>query len=454
MLEKTRQRKKQQVPNKGVGFNPLSKRCIFCSVGVCLLLVAYILVVEFVNHRTSRFIRERNLFAAKQCNSVLRSISLSNHNSLLHEARIHRLEGEFIAFNNTANRILEAGGQEAQVQFEQTLGMAQQGYLDGVEDTIVGLLTRSDVDQFEVCDAYVNGLLASGRTGTAETVIGAWKKDHSNSAIPIYRLARVRESQQSITEAKELYREANRLNPRYFPATYALGRLHLDENEPNEALGCFWRCMSMPNPLAAKIGYAMALAKLGSMDQATLEFESVFNSETESIVLSYRSLGEAYERHVAASEFGKLLVSESKFDRALVVLNQALEFNVRDVSSRYSRALALRGLNRIEEADEESKRVKATEEALRDVNELRNLINREPSNVEAMVKLARILIEHESERNGLYWLRNALVANSESALVHSELARFYKSHANQAIHFSKLGQQHADIASRLSALKQ
>ena len=180
MLEKTHRRKKQQIAHRGIGFSPLSKRSIFCTVGVCLLLVAYVLAVELVSHRTSRLIRERNLFAAKQCNSVLRSISLSEKNSLLYEARIHRLEGDFDAFNNTVKRILEAGGEEGQVQFEQTLGMAQQGYLDGVEDTIVGLLTRSDVDQFEVCDAYVNGLLASGRTGTAETVIDAWKKDHAN----------------------------------------------------------------------------------------------------------------------------------------------------------------------------------------------------------------------------------------------------------------------------------
>ncbi len=414
-----------------------------------LVLAFYILGHYFLSARIQENIRNRNLDDAMGQVELKQRLYPFVKSNWVDRARILRLSGDTDGLQKSVEAGIRDGVDPVQLELESTLLLAQQGQLELVEDRIVSLLATSESDTFEICDAYVNGLLSAGRIGNAETVINAWCKDSPKAALPIYRLARLREYEQKIADAKQLYKQAIDLQPKFYPASYSYARLMLDENEPVEAAIYFEKCSKMSHPEACLTGLAMSHARQGETAKAKELFEQLMKSEVSQFRLSYRMVFEPFERLVAASEYGKLLVNDQEYSRAIEVLDKALQFNSRDVTSRYSKSIALRSMGKAPEAEAEAKIVAETETALREVNELRNAINRNNQDVESMLKLADILIKYESPRNGLFWLRNALSADSENVKVHHALSKYYNDYASESPNYVELSKRHATEAQRL-----
>jgi tetratricopeptide (TPR) repeat protein len=137
---------------------------------------------------------------------------------------------------------------------------------------------------------------------------------------------------------------------------------------------------------------------------------------------SYRSVDESPELFVAAYELGNLLVNAGNYEEAIEVLRRALEFNSRDSAARYSLAMALRGVGKLEESEQELQLVEAARKELAKVNQLRNLINRDPENTDARLELGELLFHHESQRNGLFWLRSVFSYDPENERAKAKIA--------------------------------
>ncbi|MFO0944163.1 MAG: tetratricopeptide repeat protein [Pirellulales bacterium] len=417
------------------------------------LVTFYSLGHYFLTRQIQENIRKRNLDVAMEKVELKQRFYPFAKSNWVERARVFRLTGDADGLQKSVDQGLRYGVDPVQLELENTLLLAQQGQLELVEDRIVSLLATSDSDTFEICDAFVNGLLSAGRIGNAETVISAWSKDSPKAALPIYRLARLREYEQKIADAKRLYKQAIDLQPDFYPASYSYARLLLDENEPEEAAVYFQKCSGVAHPEASLTGLAMSKVRLGETAKAKELFEQLMKSEVAEFRRSYRLVFEPFERLVAASEYGKLLVNDQEFAKAIEVLDRALKFNARDVTSRYSKSIALRSIGKTIEADAEAKIVAETETALREVNELRNAINRDNQDVESMLKLADILIKFESPRNGLFWLRNALSADSTNDKVHLALSKYYVDHATESQSYIGLSKRHALEAERLQKLR-
>ena len=156
------------------------------------------------------------------------------------------------------------------------------------------------------------------------------------------------------------------------------------------------------------------------------------------------SVDAPYERFIAASELGTLLANEGLFEQSLGYLDSALNENPRDVSARYSRGLALRGLNRDEEADKEFVYVAEAKNAFQKVSSLTEKINRSNDDVESRIEVGKLLVQYESERTGLFWLRSALAYKENNAKVHEALAEFYESHLGLDPNNVRLSKFHRD----------
>jgi tetratricopeptide (TPR) repeat protein len=369
-------------------------------------------------------------------------------------ARIARHEGDAASMAEHLKTAGRLGFDRERLRLEEMLGMAQSGRLSDVEAELTSRLGQGDVDAAEICDAYANGLARESRFDEAIAILQAWRDDRPQDAVPSYRIARIQEHMHKLEDAKANYQKAVENNPEYYPAIYSLARIFLDENKATEAAEYFRKCLAMPNPLAAKTGLALSLVKLGEIEPAKKLLEEVVASDRALARDSYAALNESSERNVAACELGKLYQSEGKLEEALAMLDVALKDNSRDLTARYTRALVLKGLGREDEANTDFAIVSETKSAMERVNVLRNKINRDQDDIQSRLELGKLLIEYESERNGLFWLRSALQIDSDNIDVHRALAEFYEAHADQSAEYRQLARVHRHEVERLEAQSQ
>ena len=62
------------------------------------------------------------------------------------------------------------------------------------------------------------------------------------------------------------------------------------------------------------------------------------------------------------------------------------------------------------------------------MSSLTEKINRSNDDVESRIEVGKLLVQYESERTGLFWLRSALAYEESNMKVHEALAEFYESH--------------------------
>ena len=420
---------------------------IFYGIALALAMVAWWLSGGFCslsNHFAAGAIRERDFDLARSWLLCTKRLQPSNAYALFLAARMARLLDDVPAMEQFLEAAERNGMAADRVLLERQLSQAQSGFLGEVERKITTRLLAGDRELAEICEAYANGLAKESRFDAALEVLKAWQADRPDTPIPWYRIGRIEEYRHQFDKAKSSYRAAIAKDKNFFPAVFGLARRCLVENEANESRQLYRQCLRMPNPAAAKIGIALSDIKLGNFESAKVLLLEVSDLGSEAARLSYVSVGEPYERFVAASELGTLLANEGMFEPSLNLLESALKENPRDVSARYSRGLALRGLKRDQEAEMEFEYVSKTKDALQKVSSLTDKINRTSEDVDARIEVGKILVQYESERTGLFWLRSALVYGENNAKVHEALADFYESHLTLDPNNVRLAKFHRD----------
>ncbi|MGC1273693.1 MAG: tetratricopeptide repeat protein [Planctomycetaceae bacterium] len=358
-------------------------------------------------------------------------------------ARVARRDGRFDDAADHVSAARSLGADATKARREEMLVLAQIGRLDGIEEPLNAWLAEADLaDRREICEAYSNGLARIARFDHAIGLLEAWRLDFPDDAEPLYRLGRLLEHLRQPREAEEKYRAALERNPQHHPAAYRLGSTLLERREVEEALKYFRVCAELPHPVAANVGMGRCLKALGRVDEARPLFEAAANADEAVRVASYKAVGEPAERFLAATELGTLEAEAGRYESAERWLSQAVERNPRDSEARYSLAIALRGLGRREEAAREFERVRKTQQAFEEAGELHNRIDLKPGDVDARYRLGVILLEHDSERTGIYWLNTALEYDPHHAPTHRALADLFAAKADESPEFRRLAEKH------------
>lgn len=369
-----------------------------------------------------------------------------NADALLIEARLARREGKLDLMENKLVAAGKLGISEERIEREQILARLQSGEIDEYELQVTSWLSQSDPDSAEICDAYANGLAVVSRLDDAFNVLNAWHQDDRTNPVPSYRIGRIYEYYDNIEAAEKSYLTSIECDAVYLPAYFRLGNLYLDAKRPNDALDLFQQCLGMPNPFAPKIGIAKCRAELGDTDSARNILAEILIHPLEGILASYEDLKESPETFIAAVELGKLEVNSGNYQEGIQWLDKALEFNPRDLAARYSRAVALRQSGQAAFAVAEFEEIEATKKALEKVNALRNEIGRNPTDADSRIELGKLLLAHESERNGLFWLQSALTFDPNNAEAHAALAAYYEGKADESSPYAELARQHRRLA--------
>jgi tetratricopeptide (TPR) repeat protein len=376
----------------------------------------------FTNHLALRAVLSLDIKAAEYWSTWSRRLAPDDAQTRLILARLARRRGDFVEMQDHLQIARKSGQQDDRVTREWMLADAQQSKLATIEPQLNRWLLAQDPDSAEICDAYVNGLLAASRHEMAQRVLDAWQADFPSDPRPYYRRGRLLQHFDRLADAEAELRHAVALKPDYYPALYALGRVLNEQKRSSDAIAIYQSCMQMPNPLAARIAMAQALAAAGKTDAAERHLREILRADVSEIMDSYRRIDESPELFVAAYELGNLLVNAGNHEDAIGVLRRALDFNSRDTGARYSLAMALRGAGKVDESEQELQIVQTARQELAKVNQLRNLINRDPENTDARLELGELLFRHESPRNGLFWLRSVFSYDPDNELAKAKIA--------------------------------
>lgn len=354
-----------------------------------------------------------------------RALSGSSGETAFLEARLARHRGDFQTMARLLASARRLGYSEQRIEREEMLAKAQVGQLDdALESKLNQWLAEAGPDTREICAAYANGLAASSRIADAQKILQAWQDDYPSDPRPAFRLGRISDHQRRPEDALKQYEIAYQRDPEYLPAVYSMARVFVEQRQVDNALAVLEATPETENSPPLQTLLAQCKKAQSQTDEAKQILEQVLALPVETIAEAYRDLESPTERLVAAVELGTIESAEGDFAAAQKWLQKAIEFNPRDLEARYAYAVALRGLGRKEEAEEEFEYVKRTREALASVNTYWDRISNNPRDIEARLALAKILLEHESKRNGLYWVKSILEYEPDNAEA-AELLRKY-----------------------------
>ncbi len=369
----------------------------------------------------------------------------SVENALL-AARLARHRGDALEMQAQLARAGSLGADRQRIDREEMLALVQIGEVDEYESEVMSWLASPGDDAPEICDAYANGLAANGRFNDAMQVLAAWRSDFPDDPRCDYRIGRIHEHQEQYDKAEASYREAIAKSDDFYPAIFSLGRVLLHQRRADEALEQFGRCFAMENPQAAKIEAATALKALGRAEEARPLLKEVLEAGLELQNESYRSVEEQPEGFRAAAEYGRLESDAGNFADAKPWLLAAIEANPLDLTVRYSLAVAQRGLGEMDDAEANFERVRAAREAMGAATALNERAQANRNDLEARYLLGKLILENESERMGLYWIRSILPIDPNYRPAHQLLADYYAKQASTDPRFRRLSDYHRSKA--------
>jgi tetratricopeptide (TPR) repeat protein len=371
-------------------------------------------------------------------------LSYRDSNNALLAARIARHRGEPAELKSQLQRAQAWGADRDRVERERMLALAQVGELDQVETQLVNWLVQPGSEADEISDAYANGLAATGRFAEAMNVLDAWRRDFPNDPRCDYRIGRIQEHREMYDDAEASYLKSLGKAADFYPARFSLGRVLLHQRRSEEALAQFEICMAMPHPQAAMVEAAVALKALGRADQARPLLLRVLENSREEIEASYRAVEEQPEGFRPAAEYGRLESDAGNFEAALPWLEAALEANPQDLTVRYSLGVTLRGLGKMDQAEGHFEHVRAARERMGAATALNSRIQADPTDLEARLRLGQLILENESERMGLYWVRSIFSYDPDYRPAHRILAEYYAGLAAENAKYAKLARYHRD----------
>lgn len=418
---------------------------------VCLL-IAFLWsggIVGFTNSMAKNAIASKKLESADGWLAIARQLSSSNAETDFLQAKSERQRGNLDKMANHLKTAYNKGFDPSKLEREQTLAFASLGRFSAdMEEQMNDWLDSREGDFGEVVDAYTNGLTTISRFDHALELLKWWEQTAPWDPVPHYRIGRINEHMYQASEAESQYRKAIAKEPNYHKATYNLARVILDQRRPDEALKLFQICNVGDTALAAKTGMARCYKALGETETARSLLIEVLKSSFESLIQSQNAVDEFPERFVAASELGSIETELGNFPEARKYLESALKVHPLDSTGRYSYALALRGLGLQKEAEENFEITRTARSALDQVTGLMETLRRNSEDTKSRIRIGKIVLEHESERAGVFWLQSVFSYDPKNSEAHLTLADYYQGKNDPSPEDLKLAAYHRSFVKK------
>ncbi len=399
---------------------------LLVSIGLILLAFWFDSPSKLMQMQAKRKLDRFEYSSAMDWLGRARALSIQNTAAELMSARTAWRLGRTDDFQRFLQQARRLGADDQAVRLEELLALAQSGAIESCEEELIAQMVLPGADTDEISDAYANGLAAASRFDDAISVLSAWMQDYPDDPRPHYRMGRLHEHSERWQDAEAAYLASIERYEKFYPAWYALGRAFTMSRKIDQAIDAYSKCLDSPRPLAAKIQLASCYRAKGESAVARNHLNEVLKDTTKAIKESYSDFEEAPEYFDAATQLGDLEAEAGNFEKSIQWYRTSLDFNPRDLVARYGLALSLRTVGKTDMAEQEFERVGAARKALELANPLRNRIAKDRKNLEARLELGKLLLEHESVRMGLFWIRSTFAFDPNYGPAHSALTEYYQ----------------------------
>jgi Tfp pilus assembly protein PilF len=334
-------------------------------------------------------------------------------------ARAARYANDFPAAEAHLNRCMELQhGASAATQIEFLLMRVQTGEEDDVAPLLFAYVEENHPESELILESIARAFMNHFRYGPAFDCLCLWIEKFPNAAQAYYWRGWVLERLNHPKGAMDDYQQALKLNPNFTSVRLRVAEMLLDDHQPLEAAPHLEQLLKQfPDraDVMARLGQCRYLQNQRSEARRLLQAAVVKLPEDPTLLL-----------HLA-----KLDVEDGNAIEAETWLRQLLKVDPADTEGLATLVTALQLQGRRREAEEAQLEWKSQTDALKAANDLLKQEAVQPSkdpNKAAQVGL--LLLRFKQERQGLYWLDQALQRDPEHQEAHKALAEYFERKGN------------------------
>lgn len=374
--------------------------------------------------------------SAERLIGIARTVWRSTPEADLAAARVARRNGDIELFAKRLARARYFGVDAERADREQLLSLAQAGQMSIAGPKLADLVNSPGGDEVEISEAYAQGYIRLRNYQVALLLLEAWSKDFPNDSRPWAWLGQIHADLQANDLAETAFRKSLKLNPKNYIAAHGLGTLLFDLKRPEEAVPLFEISKSKPSLLIdATIAKVKCLRALTKLDEAN-----------QTIIQLAEQLPNDYQVQTA---FADVLVEQGRYDEAEKALSRFVSAGSLRRELRYTYALALRGLGRIDEAQQHFDYATESAKKIGEANRIALQTKDEDKTVELRHQLGATFLKYGNYEDGLIWLNGALEIDPNHLETHRELAGFYRMHVSENPRYYSLSLKHAAAVNTL-----
>ncbi|MDX1928575.1 MAG: tetratricopeptide repeat protein [Pirellulaceae bacterium] len=351
-------------------------------------------------------------------------------------ARMARRESKLDEFSLELKRARYLGISSERADREVFLASAQSGQLRQVEGQLSEMIETSGNDGPQICEAFAQGYMRMRDYSSALTLLKAWAKDYPSDARPYAWIGLIHAEMQSNEAAEDAFRTALRLDGKNARAAQGLGSLLFELKRPSEAVP-FFR-VALDNEAVgpeAVVGLANSLQSLSKAEEAM----SVLETGAKRFPGNDSILGATADAYIKQGRYGD----------AEKLLAAKIRSGTRRRELRYFYAIALRGLDRADEAVEHFSYAAEANEKMVEANHRVAEVADRPNDAQLRSSIGETYLKYGNIEDGLMWISSSLEINPDNYSAHLALADYYKTHSRENPKFIPLAQQHRAIADAL-----
>jgi tetratricopeptide (TPR) repeat protein len=427
-------------------------RRLFRALALVVLLLASMWLSGgmgvLINRVISQKLHDRNYEGAETMIGVAQRLHCATPETVFLEARLRRKLLQVPRASELLSKAAREGFDRERLTREAILLQAQAGSIRPITTKMDQMMMDPRGDGAEICEAYVNGALIAGMNEIALTILPVWKSEFPDDPQSNYALARVLEYQGQLDAAINELRSGIKKNGNHWPTLYTLGRILLGQNSVDEAMLLFESASRMRDNAAPLFQKAKCLRALGQSDEAHAILKELVTRPEEAIRRSFSRVSEPQRGLPIQLELGSLETVLKRYEEAVHWFDVVLEDDPKNQDARYARAIALRHLQRTDEANRDFAEVQEVRTRLLEVDRLVDEIDKNPDepNVEKRCRIGELFLKYEKGGRGEFWLRGALNRDPDYAPAHRLLAEYYEQLALREPEYAAMADQHRRAA--------
>jgi tetratricopeptide (TPR) repeat protein len=299
--------------------------------------------------------------------------------------------------------------------------MAQAGQFEEAVPILLNGFESDSGPLAEIADALVRFYMRTVRLGEADAVISRWMAAAPQDARPyVWRADIYNRGGREVDLVIRDDREALRRDPTLLDTRLDLAEKLLRASQIDEAAEEYTKVLAhRPKSVPARVGLGRIALLKGDIQGASRHFE-------EAVALDPDSPRALRELALLDVKFGRLKQARER-------LEKAVRLDPEDLETRYSYARVLAASGDAKAAAEQTQRAERLRSDQKQIEDLRKQLAGEPDNLEIRSEVARWLIEHGHDEEGLDWTRRILAVKPDHPATCRILANYHAKRDNPGL---------------------